>query len=224
MFLKNLLSLFLKSNCPSCDRSAIDTFCEDCQKRLFAVRLNNPSQFWQGDIPLFVWGDHRGQLKRAIATCKYNNCPKIGAALGFWMGEAWRNSPLFAKYPKTIVVPIPLHKNKLALRGFNQAEVIAKSFCQVTNYTLKKDGISRVRETEAMFGLSPAARVENIQNAFSLGTDFQRNFPRSSVLLIDDIYTTGTTVKEVARILQKYQIDLIGIAAVSKPIKTNAKN
>jgi predicted amidophosphoribosyltransferase len=120
MFLKNLLSLFLKSNCPLCDRTAIDTFCEDCQKRLFALRLANPSQFWQGDIPLFAWGDYRGQLKRSITTCKYNDRPEIGATLGFWMGEAWRNSPLFSKYSKTIVVPIPLHKNKLAQRVYRE--------------------------------------------------------------------------------------------------------
>jgi ComF family protein len=217
--MRNLLSLFLKSNCPLCDRPADNTFCQDCQKRLLSVRLHDCSQFWQGEIPLFVWGGYRGELKRAIAVCKYNNHPEIATALGFWLGEAWRNSPLFRKYPKIVVVPIPLHQNKLTYRGFNQAEIIAKSFCRVTNYQLQNNGILRQRDTQAMFGLSPTERVTNIRDAFCLGRSFQRRLPQFPILLIDDIYTTGTTVKEVAKIFDRHKIQLIGVATTSKAIK-----
>jgi ComF family protein len=219
MSFKNLLSVFIKENCPLCQRAADNTFCRDCQRRLFAVRFSNPSQFWWGEIPVFAWGNYGGELKRAIAACKYENRPAIAASLGFWLGEAWRNSQLFVQYPKAIVIPIPLHQNKLASRGFNQAEIIARSFCQVTNYIFKKDGVLRQKDTEAMFGLLPTARVANIRDAFILGKDFQRELPRLPILSIDDIYTTGTTVKEVAKTLDRSGLKLIGIAVVSKAIQ-----
>jgi ComF family protein len=217
MFWKSLLSLFLQSNCPLCDRGSIDTICEDCRRRLLALRWDNPSQYWQGEIPLFVWGSYGGQLKRSIAACKYENHPEIAESLGFWLGEAWRNSCLWQQYPQLIVVPIPLHQNRLQQRGFNQAEIIARGFCQVTRYSLKKQGLRRIRDTEAMFSLKTAERSENLRRAFVVGKDFRQNLPQSPILLVDDIYTTGTTVREAAQTLRQHCLQVAGVASVCSP-------
>jgi predicted amidophosphoribosyltransferase len=110
-------------------------------------------------------------------------------------------------------VPIPLHHSKQKKRGFNQAEVMAKSFCQITGYKLNTQALIRVKETEAMFNLETlAARAKNLQGALQIGA----KLPKYPVLLLDDIYTTGTTVKESIKILQQNKIEVIGVAVAAK--------
>ena len=87
----------------------------------------------------------------------------------------------------------------------------------MTGYPLQIQGLQRVRETEAMFALNPTEREENLRGAFRLGKGFQPRRPSSPVLLVDDIYTTGTTVTEAARILRQHKISIFGVATIAKP-------
>ena len=213
--LKSLLSLFLQENCPLCQRTADQILCSYCQRQLQNYQLPNPGQFWQGSLPLFVWGSYGGTLKRAIAEFKYNNHPQLGELMGEWLAKSWLDAAIRKPAKKLTVVPIPLHISKLKQRGFNQAEIIAKSFCRFTGYTLAANGLVRVRDTKAMFGLTPEQRSKNLKNALALGKNLEKNKTRSPVLIIDDIYTTGTTTKEAAQVLQQGGISLAGVAAIA---------
>lgn len=214
---KSILSLFLQENCPLCERPASNLVCQYCQQQLQSCKLKNSCQFWQGDLPLFAWGTYNGQLKRSIAALKYNGQIELGELLGHWLGKAWLDSSIATQVKKPLVIPIPLHQRKLKERGFNQAELIARSFCQVTGYVLQAKALARVRETDALFGLSPEERKTQLQNAFVLNSSFQQRFPNSPVLLIDDIYTTGTTVAEAAKVLRQNKISVLGVAAIATP-------
>src|SRR3712207_2552210 len=129
-----LLTLFLKSKCPLCDRPAQVELCEYCQRQLLRCQLSTPSAFWQGQLPVFVWGSYSGVVKRAIATLKYNNHPQLARPLGHWLAQAWLQSTVATHAKKLTVVPIPLRPTKLQKRGYNQAQLIAQSFCEVTGY------------------------------------------------------------------------------------------
>jgi ComF family protein len=213
--LKGLLSLLLQDACPLCDRPAAEPICTYCQQQLKSCQLKSPSQFWSGEPPLFAWGAYSGKLKQAIATLKYDRHPQIGEVMGTWLAEAWLRSSLCAKNQPLTVVPIPLHPKKQQERGFNQAESIARGFCQVTGDRLQPRGLQRVRDTQAMFGLRAWERENNLKNAFSLGQRPQAHRPNSPVLLVDDIYTTGTTVKEAAKLLRSQKIPVFGAVTLS---------
>jgi ComF family protein len=159
------------------------------------------------------WGEYSGTLKRAIASLKYENHPELARPLGQWLAESWLKAPLSRQ--SVTVVPIPLHPTKAAQRGFNQAELIARSFCEATGLPLKRDGLARIQATEAQFSLSPQAREQNLAAAFALGQDFVRQRPIGTVLLVDDIYTTGATVRSAAKVLRQQQISVCGVAAVA---------
>lgn len=211
--LKQLLSVFLESQCPFCDRTSGDPICQYCQKKLLSHRLFNGDRLylWQNQS-VFAWGKYDGQLKRAIALMKYDNHPEIGSVLGKLLAQAWLAS--VPKLKKVTVVPIPMYRSKLKSRGFNQAEIIARSFCRLTGYRLNSQALIRTRQTKAMFALNPEERKQNLQGAFKLG-----RLPKHPVLLIDDIYTTGTTAKESIRVLQQHQIETIGVATAAKTSK-----
>lgn len=220
--LQSLLNLFLQSNCPLCQRPASDLLCQYCTRQLQHCQLPNPCQFWSQDPPVFAWGAYGGSLKRTIATLKYENFPELAKPLGYWMGKAWLNAPISAQKPLT-VVPIPIHPQKLRKRGFNQAELLARSFCEITSLPLQPQGLERIRETEAQFGLSAVEREKNLAGAFAVGQAFQRQPPKGSVILLDDIYTTGTTVRAAIRTLQTAQIPVYGVVALATPKRDNGK-
>ena len=212
---KSLISLFLESNCPLCERAGGDVICKHCLNRIKSCQLNH--QYWQKqkDVPVFAWGKYEGELKRAIAALKYHNCPELGELMGLWLGRAWCDSLCYDRAKNILVVPIPIHPNKLKQRGYNQAESIGRGFCKFTRLAMKSRGLKRIRQTKAMFDLTPQQRKENIKSAFAIGEQFEKNPPRSPVLLIDDIYTTGNTVTEAAKILRDRGIKVCGAVTVS---------
>jgi len=205
------LNLFLKPNCPTCDRTATDIFCQYCQRQIQECQLLKPARYWQGDLPLFAWGKYEGSIKRSIGKLKYDGHRSIADAYGQLLADSWQKSPLVTQ-AKLFVIPIPLHPEKLASRGFNQAELIARRFCQVTGAKLDLS-LQRTRATTAQFGLSKSARQENVSGAFALVRSSLK--PGSTVLLIDDIYTTGSTVRSAALVLRSHQLNVCGIAVVA---------
>ena len=215
--LDSLLSIFLKNNCPLCQRPTDEYLCCDCQKQLRGCQFSCPQKFWQGELPLFVWGRYEGKLKQAIAALKYDSHRSIGEVLGFFLGETWQASHVIKSSRPPVVIPIPLHYQKQQERGFNQAEIIAKGFCQITKYPLLSKALRRIRPTETMFGLTPQQRQRNLRQAFALDKSFHTKLKSRSILLLDDIYTTGTTATEAAKVLTQKGSNVLGILAVSTP-------
>jgi ComF family protein len=159
-----------------------------------------------------------GVIKRAIAVMKYDHQPEIARPLGQWLGNTWLLHSLHQEQ-QIVVVPIPMHASKQKQRGYNQAALIAQSFCQTTGLKLRLNGLIRVRETEAQFGLSGADREKNLAEAFAIGSDFRKFHPKASVLLVDDIYTTGATAKSAVQTLHQSGIKVLGLAAVATAVK-----
>ncbi|MBW4663033.1 MAG: ComF family protein [Chroococcus sp. CMT-3BRIN-NPC107] len=214
-----LLNLFLENRCPLCDRSTDTEFCLDCTKQLQRCQLAHSHKLEQQKLPVFAWGNYQGTLKRAIAALKYQNQPQIAHPLGTWLADAWLKSQFATN--QVVVIPIPLHANRQKQRGYNQATLIAESFCSATGLKLQKLGLTRQKETAAQFSLSPQQREQNLNSAFELGTEFCRQRPKMPVLLVDDIYTTGATARFAAQTLQQQGIAVYGMVAIATSQRHN---
>lgn len=219
--INGLLSLFLQSNCPICQRQTPEVLCLYCQRQLQRCQLDSAKQLWQGELPVFAWGNYGGAVKRSLAVLKYDNKPQIAQPLGKWLGQAWLNCDLGGTQ-KLTVVPIPLHANKQRQRGYNQAELLAESFCQITRLPLQRHGLARVRETEAQFTKKATEREKNLNSAFALGKNWQKSLPAAPVLLLDDIYTTGATARSAAEVLRRQGITVYGLVAIAASGQTVA--
>ncbi len=211
--LNQWLGLVAESPCPLCQRSSPHLFCLDCQRQVQQCQLAAPGWNRSGTLPVFAWGQYSGGLKRAIAAMKYHNQPHLATPLGLWMGQTWNQ--IEQGLQRAIVVPIPMHNAKQQERGFNQAELLARSFCRVVSLPLELNGLQRVRATEAQFRLSTAERQQNLKDAFSLGATFLKCPPLCPVLLLDDIYTTGATAHSAAQTLRAYGIRVRGIIVLA---------
>jgi len=219
----NFLNLFLQSHCPLCQRPTSGEFCPYCTKQLQKCQHKDPAALWKQPIPVFGWGIYGGVVKRAIAVMKYENQPQIARPLGQWLGEAWLLSNV-SKSPQTppLVIPIPLHPQKQKTRGYNQAALIAESFCQTTGLKLQINGLKRVQDTQAQFGLSVSERESNVSEAFAVGEELRRRRLKVPVLLVDDIYTTGATTRSAVQILHQDGIAVLGLAAVTTPLQIDS--
>jgi len=209
---QDVLSLFLQPNCPFCGRSAETTICPNCDRELNQCQLSSPKFQGKGKISVLAWGQYDGLLKRAILALKYEKKRQLARPLGERLGKTYlRKSPTLSTL-KPIVIPIPLHEDKQKQRGFNQAELLARSFCTVTRLKLHSQGLKRIKKTAALYNLTPEARKEELAQAFTIGKGLN---PQQNLILLDDIYTTGTTVQSAQNTLQKAGMKVIGVCAIA---------
>ncbi len=167
-----------------------------------------------------AWGTYEGALKRAIAALKYDQHPELAVPLGQALGKCWQQSPLTQRSP--LVVPIPMFIEKRRQRGYDQAELIAKAFCTQTGLPLVRHGLIRQRATAPQFGLGVQARQQNLSGVFTVGKAFRQR-PFQPVLLLDDIYTTGTTVQVAARELRRCGVSVCGVVTVARALMENVR-
>jgi ComF family protein len=99
------------------------------------------------------------------------------------------------------VIPVPLHPAKEKSRGFNQARLLAKRLAQQKNIPLMKGHLVKVRPTAAQTSLEARERETNLKGAFQVNTT--AGLKGKIVLLVDDVYTTGSTIRECSRVLKK---------------------
>ncbi|HXW51503.1 MAG TPA: ComF family protein [Candidatus Acidoferrales bacterium] len=183
-----------------------DQVCTSCRRSLAARPLLVRSE--GGDIPrVSALGPHCGALRVAVLGLKYRNRLDAAVILGGILGRK-----LSMTYD--CVVPVPLHDRRLAIRGYNQAEAIARGIARTSARDVVTDALVRVRPTHAQSSLALAERAENVANAFALGRTAVRLRDRR-VLLVDDVVTTGATVGACAQALREAGIGALHVAALA---------
>ena len=141
--------------------------------------------------------------KVLVLSLKYYGNTYMSRYIAQVMRDKLEFEQLFADY----VIPVPLHKKRMRTRGFNQAEKIASYLSDYTEIPII-DCIKRNRNTKRLYALNKFQREKELKNAFEV-KDGSEKIKCKRVLLIDDIFTTGTTVNEISKKLKIYGVDEI---------------
>jgi ComF family protein len=173
-----------------------------------------------------AYGSYEGGLRELVHLLKYNGVRPAAAVLGRMLSEAIADLESTFEHPamfdQTIaVIPVPLYKTKLRQRGFNQAELIARAALKqvpaASRFQLLSGVLLRTRDTESQIGLTGHQRRENLRGAFAVPCATQ--ITGREVLLVDDVYTTGTTASECARVLLRAGASQVWVATVARTLK-----
>ena len=176
-----------KPICPICQRQAIGGKTHPkCAGRF---RLDG----------LIVACRYKSPIKLAIQKVKYKWVYDIENILvDFLASQIWK----FDFPQNSILVPVPLSKNRKNWRGFNQAEILAKTLSRKFNHPFK-DILLRVIETKTQVGLTREERRRNVIGAFALDYKVgKKHIAGQNFILVDDVYTSGATMMEAAKILK----------------------
>lgn len=168
-----------------------DMVCPDCKTRKFQYDR------------AFSCFEYKGVGKELIYSLKYEGKTRISEVIAALMEDRLRNESLKID----AIVPVPIHPNKLKARGFNQSLLIAEALGERLGKPVA-DCLERVKETKEQYNLDRSHRFLNIVDAFSVKLLYNMN-KHSSILLVDDIYTTGSTVNECSRVLKKAGVKTI---------------
>ncbi len=172
-----------------------------------------------------AYGSYEGGLRELVDLLKYNGVRPAANVLGRMLAEAVAAIEPSLEQAKVLVIPVPLYQGKRRQRGFNQAEQIARAAvrCHPTRerFEVLPDILERTRDTRSQIGMTNHQRRENMRGAFAV--------PRAAevtgreVLLVDDVYTTGATASECARVLRKAGAAGVWVATVARTLKLASK-
>lgn len=176
-------------------------YCYDCQ--IF------PKSFRAG-LALFVYNE---KTRPAMAAFKYMNRRVLSQFFAREICARHKNDIL--RWKPDLLVPVPIHKNKRRLRGYNQAELLAENLSVLLRIPCQGNLLLRTKDTAPQKQLRPQARLNNLQDAFAVNPIFRDQLADlTTVLLIDDIYTTGATMEICTRILRGAGVKNIFIYSV----------
>ena len=142
------------------------------------------------------WAVFDSPVQNALHTLKYRrNITGFGDALAFQMVEYVRS--LHWKFD--LVIPVPLARNRLKERGYNQVDLVARPLAYELELEYAPEAMQKVRETRSQVGLNVSQRRENVADAYQADPSVVK---RKSILLMDDVATTGSTISACTAALQ----------------------
>jgi ComF family protein len=148
-------------------------------------------------------------MQESMAYFKFHGRREYGEFYGRMLGEG--GAAVFKRWQPQVIIPVPVHRQKRRKRGYNQAEIVGQVLSKGLSIPIRTDLIERVKDTKAQKELNPKERRRNLTQAFR-GKKAAGKYSR--ILLVDDIYTTGSTVDEVARELKKCGVRQVFFATV----------
>lgn len=202
---KLFLDIFFPQFCFNCQKEG-SYLCQDCLATLEILREHQKySGRYLNDL---YWAlPYQGALtKKLIHNFKYEPFAKeLAKTLAFLIIDHFQlienPSPFLGEGSSFILIPVPLHKKRLKWRGFNQATELAKELSSFLEIPWFSDCLIKTKETVPQVELEEKAREKNVLGAFLVKN--KNSLLGKRVLLVDDIFTTGATMEECARVLKE---------------------
>ena len=190
----NLRGVNLCEKCTITKLEKVDQACHICHRKVHkrSLFVHTDCQQYTRLAGIFSCYKYNNKAKRFLKLIKYGGYSDLIIDMAKSMERQFANIPISFDF----LVPVPIHKKRLEKRGFNQAELLAKNL--TWNY---KNILIRTKNTKPQADLGKEERMGNVENAFSVIHDVE--VAGKTVLLIDDVYTTGSTLENCAEVLIK---------------------
>lgn len=222
--LKSIVNLFFPKVCNACNNllnENMDAICLDCRHDLPLTNFHFDNSdivkkvlYGRGEIEngtaLFRF-EKKGNVQRLIHNLKYKGHEHIGSVLGNWLGGELKTLENYNTID--VVIPVPLHKNKLKTRGYNQVAKFGQQIAEALNADYLDDVLLKVTNTKSQVNKKRLARWNSNEEQFTL--ENQTKIENKHILIVDDIITTGATLEACILVLNQAKNIKISIATMA---------
>jgi len=204
-WLKQTIDLIFPPRCAGCDVAG-KVWCEECNDRIIAPKGRSCTacgfplekgiicpicEDWPNRIHVRPFAQYKKPISSAIIKLKYRSDQALANEMASWLVSVYQRTG----WKADCVIPVPLADVRLRQRGYNQVTLIATSFAKELKLQLFTKALERVRETQSQVGLDRQERHLNVEGAFRANSHIVHD---QSIVLIDDLLTSGATLKNCA--------------------------
>lgn len=208
-FFISLLDWIYKKKCYFCKSSKeCVKMCSKCYEEMdyLPVKVNRVID----GVNVYCAGIYEKNLQKLIRGLKYHNQRELAYYLAKFMVGYWNNVTENKNYQ---IVPVPIFEKRRKKRKYNHMELVGEEIATLTGYNYNPNLIRRIKNTKPQYNLKKPERIKNLKNAFEVN---KNELKEGTILLIDDICTTGSTFEEMIRELQKHGInDIVCLTATT---------
>ena len=208
-----VLNLIYPNVCGICDKIYKKNLCPKCE-----IRLNNLAKFkidyynnkyFSKHLYIFKY---EGIIKNKLIDYKFNQKPYIYKCLIEFITKNKKFCEILKSYD--IIIPVPIHYFRKAKRGYNQSELLAKGISKILGLNYKNNVLKKIRNNKPQSTKNKKDRKENVINAYKIKNVDE--VTGKSIILLDDIFTTGNTVNECSRVLKQNGAKDVAIITIAK--------
>lgn len=210
-------NLIYPQTCGICGKLAQNSLCNKCKIELKKQSenqiINNGEELEDKyfDELMYIF-KYEGRIRKTILDYKFNDKSYIYLT---FVNFLLKNEKIFENIKKyDTIIPVPISKRRQKTRGYNQSLLIAKEMSKHTNLELVNNCLIKTKNIIEQSKLNKEDRIQNIQGVYELKN--KQLIDNKKILLIDDIYTTGSTVNECSKILRQGNPNKIGILVLAK--------
>ncbi len=196
-FIEKLLNIIYVQPCYFCKTIKEDRLiCSRCYGKIHFMPYGVFRK--ESECNIYVCTIYDEIIKKLIRDLKYHSQKKLAPVFAGIMANYWKKLNLSQDY---LILPVPIHKHRKKERKYNHMDIVAKEFAKLVNYKINKDFLIRIKDTEKQYKLHKKERIENIRNAFDINKNIKLD-KNTEILILDDITSTGITLKEIIKVLK----------------------
>ena len=213
--IETALNFIFPQACGFCGEITNSYLCEYCNEYLKQRQMNKIQKYDDKFFDEHLWiYEYKDEVREKIIDYKFNNKSYLYRTFL----QIILSTESVCNYIKQfdILIPVPIHKKRAKKRGYNQSELIAKGIAKdIKSIQLQTNIIEKIKNIKPQSTLSKDMRIENVKNAYRL-KKCDICLKNKNVLLIDDVFTTGSTVNECAKILLQTECNKVSIITLAK--------
>lgn len=213
-FLDCVLNFIFPPLCGICLKTSKKYICEECMELIKFKSLNKIDTYNNKNFKehLYIL-KYEGIIRQRMLDYKFKEKSYLHRSFSEMILDSKENIEFIKKYD--VLIPIPIHKDRMRTRGYNQSELIAKDLAyEIKNIKLENRVLIKTKNIIAQSSLNKKQRENNIKDVYQIKS--VEKVMNKKILLLDDIYTTGSTVNECAKILKEAGCKEVGIITIAK--------
>lgn len=211
---KKLESIVFPPCCAICGKLNSKKCCKDCEKRINSqLNLNIENKagyYFEKHMYLFKY---KNEIRNLILDYKFRDKSYLYELFAKIITKNEKICGILEKYD--IIIPVPIHKKRKKQRGYNQSELVARQISKnIANLQLENKAFIKIKNNKPQSTLNKKQRKQNVKNVYKL--ENKGKIENKNIVLFDDIYTTGNTANEIAKILKQNGANKILVLTIAK--------